>query len=107
MGALFVATSTWHLFNSRLTNRANAAPLFLALTLYLMFEVSARVRAGRPYLAWAVLTGAVYGLGFHTYTSFRMTPVLILGVSLYFVVKAWTEGLWAKFWRAAAGFAGA
>src|SRR5712671_489092 len=32
LGALFVATSTWHLFNSRLTNRANAAPLFLALT---------------------------------------------------------------------------
>src|SRR5882724_4139238 len=80
LGALFVATSTWHLFNSRLTSRANAAPMFLALTLYLMFLTADRIRAGRPYLASALLAGVAYGLGFHTYTSFRLTPALIFAV---------------------------
>ncbi len=57
LGALFVATSTWHLYNSRLTNRSNAAPFFLCLALYLVFQTMRRVRDGRPYLMWAGLAG--------------------------------------------------
>lgn len=107
MGALFVATSTWHLYNSRLTNRANAAPFFLSLALYLMFDTIRRLRGGRPYFAWALLAGAVYGLGFHTYTSFRITPLLILAFWAFCLARARVEGLWKRFWLTTVSFAGA
>ncbi len=106
LGALFVATSTWHLYNSRLTNRSNAAPFFLCLALYLVFQTMRRVRDGRAYLMWAGLAGVVYGLGFHTYPSFRITPVLLLALWTYYLAHKPLEDLRKKTWLAATCFAG-
>jgi 4-amino-4-deoxy-L-arabinose transferase-like glycosyltransferase len=102
--ALFVATSTWHLFNSRLTNRANLAPFMLALALYLVFRAARRIRGGTSYFGWVLLAGAVYGLGFHTYTSFRVTPVFMAAMGIYCFLRARAEGVIRRFWLGASSF---
>lgn len=108
VSAFLIATSTWSLFNSRLTNRANAAPLFLLLTVYLLLRMTDDLRSNRPCLHWALLGGAAYGLGFHSYTSFRVTPVLIAGVWIYYLAQYSSKrGNWRSLLAAAACFTGA
>src|SRR5262245_27530320 len=70
--SFFLATSTWHLNFSRIGLRAISAPLFLVWSVYLL--VLGLRRKSMPMLAAA---GVVYGLGFHTYTAYRVTPLLI------------------------------
>ena len=106
LASLFMAASTWHLYNSRLTNRANAAPFFLLLTLFLAVLMLERIRAKAPFIGWALLAGAVYGLGFHTYPSFRVTPLLAFAVWAYYLPRARAEQWWKRYWAATAAFVG-
>ena len=105
--ALFTAASTWHLFNSRLTNRANLAPFFLSLALYLLFLAVRKVREGGTSLPWAISAGLIYGLGFHSYTSFRVTPALLLPLGVYSLLRAREEAWRRKLYVAASAFAAA
>ena len=73
VGAGLLATSFWHVVFSRLGLRAILAPLFLSLALAFLVRALAR----RSLLA-AVIGGAAFGLGFHTYISYRIAPLLLL-----------------------------
>lgn len=95
--AFFLATSFWHLMLSRLGTRAISAPFFLTLSLWLMFVAIRRMREGKPFVVHTILAGIVYGLGFHSYTAFRVTPVLAGGIFAYAFVVARKQ-----FWRFAA-----
>jgi hypothetical protein len=70
--ALFLATSTWHLFFSRVAFRAIGGPLFLVWSMWLLLVA---LRRKSPALALAA--GCIYGLGFHTYIAYRATPLLL------------------------------
>ena len=107
LAAFFTATSFWHVVFSRLALRANAAPFLFAWGLYLLLAGIRRLRQGKPYMGPMLLAGAVYGLGFHTYIAYRATPVLVLGMLLYFFFHARKQGWLGAFWRAAAGFGAA
>jgi 4-amino-4-deoxy-L-arabinose transferase-like glycosyltransferase len=75
LAAWFTASGFWAVVLSRISLRAVLAPLLLAATLY--FAVSA-VR--RRSLWRSALAGLGCGLGFHSYPTFRMAPLLLLCV---------------------------
>jgi 4-amino-4-deoxy-L-arabinose transferase-like glycosyltransferase len=103
--SFFVATSYWHLMLSRMGTRAITAPFFLTLALYLLLSGFERVRRGEPFLGRMIAAGAVYGLGFHTYTAFRVSPLIAGGVLLYFFLSARKEACVPSFWKACGAFA--
>jgi 4-amino-4-deoxy-L-arabinose transferase-like glycosyltransferase len=63
----------WHVNFSRIGLRAIAAPFFLTWALFLLIV---SCRAGTRSLAWGLLAGLVFGLGFHTYTAYRVAPII-------------------------------
>src|SRR5262249_5697552 len=99
------ATSTWHMHNSRLSSRANLAPFFLACAMWLLVRTFGAARKRQPFLGLAIVAGAIYGLGFHTYIPYRLSPLLIAGVAVYFLLRARPEGWTAGFYKCAAIFA--
>lgn len=90
LSAFLLATSFWHINFSRIGFRAILAPLLLTWALYLFLK---SIR-GKDKMAvfCAVLGGVVYGLGFYTYISYRVTPLLFLIFPIYFRHEK-------KFWR--------
>lgn len=78
LAAFLMAASTWHTVLSRTALRANLTPLFGALTLYCLLRTF-RATSHRTKIWLAVLTGAVFALGFYTYIAFRvMAPILFM-----------------------------
>lgn len=73
LAAFFLATSFWHINFSRIGFRAITASFFLVWALY-FFLASLRRRS------WplTVLAGISFGLGFYSYISFRVMPLLFL-----------------------------
>ncbi len=79
MGLL--ATYHFHIHYSRLGSNQIADPLFLALSLLLLYRGLDR----RNWLDWA-LCGTVAGLAFYFYAGARLTPVVIMVVLGYLFV---------------------
>ena len=71
VAAFFIAVSFWHVDFSRIGLRAISAPCFLVWAMVLLFAAQKK-----RSLALATLAGIVYGLGFHTYIAYRVTPVI-------------------------------
>lgn len=110
LAAFFLATNVWHIIFSRIAFRAILAPFFLVWALYLLHLA---LRNGREeprrqwlYLVPALLGGLLFGLGFHTYIAYRVTPLLLLvfwwffksgrnfwKVALVFLIGAFIAGL--------------
>jgi hypothetical protein len=70
LAALFLAVSPWHLLYSRVGLRTILAPPFALLAAWLFLKAW---REGK--WAWPILWGCAVGLGFWTYTSFRVVPI--------------------------------
>lgn len=80
LAAFFLAVSPWHLLYCRVGLRTILAPPFALLAAWLFLRVW---RSGK----WAdgILWGVAVGLGFWTYTSFRVLPIavaLFVGLAL-------------------------
>lgn len=81
-GSFFLATSTWHLMFSRDGFRAISAPCVGIFALYFL------LRAFRSHSLWWMVAAAVtMGLGFYTYTAFRVLPFVLLA----FIPLWWRE----------------
>jgi 4-amino-4-deoxy-L-arabinose transferase-like glycosyltransferase len=88
-GSFLLATSFWHVALSRTGFRAILVPLLLTSSLFLLVralrEESLDGNAGDGL--WLALAGGLlYGLGFHSYIAYRITPVVVLafaGADLY------------------------
>lgn len=83
LATFFTATSFWHINFSRIGFRAIMAPFFLTWGLYLMFLALEWIceRNTHPYSRiLSFVAGFVYGLGFHSYIAYRVSPLLILGI---------------------------
>jgi 4-amino-4-deoxy-L-arabinose transferase-like glycosyltransferase len=77
ISSFFLATSFWHINFSRIAFRAILAPCCLVWSVYLLLKM---IRARKVLVSslLAISAGIIYGLGFYTYISFRITPLLIL-----------------------------
>jgi hypothetical protein len=78
--AFFVATSFWHINFSRIGFRAISAVFWFTWALYLLFWGFLNLAPEPRGKAYGVLAaaGLVYGVGFHSYIAYRVTPLLIL-----------------------------
>jgi len=78
--AFFAAVSLWHVMASRIGLRVVAAPFFLTWSMFLLLRTLNAAAADEKKNIWpgALAAGLVYGLGFHSYIAYRITPPLVL-----------------------------
>ena len=74
--SFFMAVSFWHINFSRIGFRAILVPLILIFSFYFLFK---GIKTQK--LLNFIVAGAIFGIGFHTYISFRVA-VLLLGIIL-------------------------
>ncbi|MDO8664200.1 MAG: glycosyltransferase family 39 protein [Candidatus Liptonbacteria bacterium] len=89
LSAFFLATSFWHINFSHIGFRAIMAPFFLVWALYFLLKAM-RALGSTYYLlptTYSIIGGIFYGLGFYSYISYRVTPILILFVLLFYWLK--------------------
>ncbi|MFH1714562.1 MAG: glycosyltransferase family 39 protein [Candidatus Nealsonbacteria bacterium] len=80
--SFFLAVSFWHVNFSRIGFRAILVPLILTFAFYFI------LKGFRTKNIWNfVAGGAIYGLGFHTYISFRLSVLLLFLVFLFFLIS--------------------
>jgi len=101
IASFFLAVSFWHINFSRIGFRAIMAPFFLVWGFYLLLKAlnnfqsklnSSIYKQKKDIENWKLkilflLSGFVYGLGFHSYIAYRVTPVLIILIFAYFWFK--------------------
>lgn len=95
--SFLMATSTWHIYFSRMGFRAILAPPLMVWALYLFLLSLRRAGSGRGGLGAAVAGGIVFGLGFYSYIAFRVMPLVFLAL------LPWRRRETA-FWRVTAAF---
>jgi 4-amino-4-deoxy-L-arabinose transferase-like glycosyltransferase len=81
LAAWFTATGFWHVLFSRLAFRGILVPLLLAASVYFLLRAEKSVddpsSPRRSAWMFAIMGGIVFGLGFHSYIAFRVTPLLV------------------------------
>ena len=95
LSSFFAATSFWLINFSRIGFRAIMAPFFLVWGLYFLIKA---FRNSKFLVLNSALAGIFYGLGFHSYIAYRVTPLLILIVLIYFLIRSIKEKWQKKFW---------
>jgi 4-amino-4-deoxy-L-arabinose transferase-like glycosyltransferase len=98
--SFFTATSFWHILFSRIGFRAITAPFWFVWGTYLVIRsyralTLERMRVRDFFLS--VFAGAVFGAGFHSYIAYRIMPLVVAFIALYFLVHAVRErriGAW-------------
>ena len=78
LAAFFIATSFWHINFSRMGFRAITAPFFLVWGLYFFFRFYGNIGSGFSQHLSAAVGGILFGLGFHSYIAYRITPLLFI-----------------------------
>ena len=82
LAAWFTATGFWHVLFSRLAFRGILVPLLLTASIYFLvraqkaFDDPSTPR--RAVRFFAIIGGILFGLGFHSYIAFRVTPLLVV-----------------------------
>lgn len=99
LSAFFLAVSFWHVNFSRIGFRAIMAPFFLVWALYFLLK-SVRETRSAPGAWLASLGGLAFGLGFYSYISYRVMPLLLLLFIPFFRKEK-------QFWRNAGIFVAA
>lgn len=75
LASFFLATSFWHINFSRIGFRAIMAPFFLVWSFYFLFKI---VNQTKNNWLLPIFTGFIFGLGFHSYIAYRITPLLLI-----------------------------
>lgn len=91
-----LAVSAWHVQFSRNGFRAIMAPLALVFLFYFFIKA---YKSGQ--LKYYIATGVTFALGFYTYLSFRMAPLVLIALLIFilvkdrkFIVNNWQKILW-------------
>lgn len=92
LAAFFVATSFWHINFSRIGFRAILLPLILVFSFYFLLKFLNNFSRKQGHYEKAVypsviLAGILFGIGFYTYTSFRMAIFILL----FLLVAHWVR----------------
>jgi len=89
LASFFLAVSFWHINFSRIGFRAIMAPCFLTWSLWLLWKIAQetkifdsltlrRPRLESKILFLALISGAIFGLGFHSYIAYRIAPLILI-----------------------------
>jgi len=99
LSTFFLSISFWHINFSRLGFRAIMVPFILVWGFYFLFKAIRIIRTIHPNdpnrilwllaIGYWLLAGLTFGLGFHTYISFRVAPVIMGIVFLVEVFNWW------------------
>lgn len=81
LSAFFMAVSFWHVNFSRIGFRAITVPFVLVWGFYFLYR-ALRTRRTLDFIA----SGIFFGLGFHTYISYRIAPAIL---AVPFFVEVW------------------
>lgn len=89
LAAGLLAGSFWHLVFSRIGFRAIMAPLFLTYALYALVAGVRRLRSAHQH-GWTLtlLSGALAGLGLHTYIAFRMASLVFIATGFALIAES-------------------
>ncbi|MBU2028520.1 glycosyltransferase family 39 protein, partial [Patescibacteria group bacterium] len=94
IGAFLVAVSFWSINFGRISFRANMLPFVLVFTFYFLFR-ALRTRKKLDF----VLSGLFFGLGIHTYIAWRISPLILILLLIFFALsrknflKAYWKGI--------------
>lgn len=112
MAAFFVAFSFWAINFSRISFRANMLPTILSFSFYYLFcgirynKIIHNIKDKskkfwqssifKSYLCF-MMAGLIFGIGLHTYISFRIAPAILLFsfISLWITKKHF----WRDYWK--------
>lgn len=95
LAAFFLATSFWHINFSRIGFDGIMAPFFLVWSVYLLVKALNSPNSRFCFL-FSIFSGLIYGLGFHSYIAYRVTPVLILFILAYYIQTRWNDPVLRK-----------
>lgn len=90
ISALFMAVNPWTVTITRDGFRASMTPLFVALALWL-YTKAVRTLNKR----WWIASGVVTGLGMYTYLAFKLFPLALGTMLVFFLIKR--HELWRKW----------
>lgn len=99
LSAFFIAISFWHVNFSRLGFRAIMVPFFLVWSFYFLYkglDLAKEHHTGS--FIYFPLAGVFFGLGFHTYISFRVAPLILAIPIIFSFIRFWPrlKSLWAS-----------
>ncbi|MDP3953711.1 MAG: glycosyltransferase family 39 protein [bacterium] len=101
LATFLLATSFWHINFSRIAFRAIMAPATLVWGMYFLLLSFRRARLpgylNRLFLPAA--GGIIYGLGLHSYIAYRITPIIILAVLIFYFFQARKERWLTQFYK--------
>lgn len=80
--AAALTVSAWHIQFSRNGFRAIMAPLALIFLFYFFMKA---YKEGK--LRYYIATGITFALGFYTYLSFRMAPLVLIALLIFILIK--------------------
>ncbi|EKE15846.1 MAG: glycosyl transferase family 39 [uncultured bacterium] len=92
ISAYLTAFSYWAINFSRIGFRAIMVPLITTFSFYFLL----RGFRTKKYINF-ILSGLIFGLGFHTYIAFRITPVIV--VALLIFLSAFHKHFVKIFWK--------
>lgn len=98
-GVFMLAFSFWHLNFSRTAYRAIMVPMLIAWILYFFLKALENNKHKNLFFA---LSGALLGLGLHTYISFRVVPLIIVLLALYLAISK--KDFLKTYWQSALVF---
>jgi 4-amino-4-deoxy-L-arabinose transferase-like glycosyltransferase len=83
LASFFMSISSYAVMLNRNAFRANMIPLFTTLTLLFLVKFFQTPNEDRKSKIWsAAFAGISFGLGFYTYISYRMLPVILVGLGI-------------------------
>jgi 4-amino-4-deoxy-L-arabinose transferase-like glycosyltransferase len=94
LGVLLLSTSFWHINFSHTVYRAIMVP-FLLVWLFYFFFLGIRTLNNWYF----VVSGLLLGVGFHTYISFRVAPLILVLMMPFFLF--YKTKFFKKYWRGA------
>ena len=104
LSSFLMAGSFWHIIFSRIGFRAIMAPTILVWASYLLFVAFRERKELWKSLLIGTLGGAIYGLGFHSYISYRATPVILAVPFVFLLIRAIKKDSFGRFVSVAGAF---
>lgn len=106
LSAFFLAISFWHINFSRIGFRGIMLPFCLVWSFYFLFKAlwGRSNLPRRSNLLYWILAGVFFGLGFHTYISFRVAPLILIVLLALEAIRYWKKNkpkklTWAWWWK--------
>ncbi|MEA2007411.1 MAG: phospholipid carrier-dependent glycosyltransferase [Patescibacteria group bacterium] len=97
MGTFMMSFSFWHINFSRLVYRGIMAPMLLVWIFYFFFKGFHSIRINERKnikghllargLVYFAIAGLLTGIGFHTYISFRVVPLIFAILIFFFILE--------------------